>query len=160
MPPFSIKPTIVNDDGVVAGILVPSQHHHVRHLLEEVLADAELRVVVTVRVAPEPLPGEPAHGRSPRQAIVQAGHQDGLQEDQQQHLDISQTEKLSDCGQSKTGQETCSYRYMSTAQCLSSEGRDQGTRLSSRQSHLYFLSPLLEVISILKVIFRKLKYEL
>ena len=157
MPPFSIKPTIVNDDGVVAGILVPSQHHHIRHLLEEVLADAELRVVVTVRVAPEPLPGEPAHGRSPRQAIVQAGHQDGLQEDQQQHLDMSETEKLSDCGQSKTGQETCSSRYMSTAQCLSSGGRDRGTRLSSLVPSTI---PLLEVISILKVIFRKLKYEL
>ena len=71
MPPFSIKPTIVNDDGVVAGILVPSQHHHVRHLLEEVLADAELRVVVTVRVAPEPLPGEPAHGRGQGQPVIQ-----------------------------------------------------------------------------------------
>ena len=72
MTPFSIKPTIVNDDGVVAGILVPSQHHHIRHLLEEVLADAELRVVVTVSVAPESLPGEPAHWWGISKSIVQS----------------------------------------------------------------------------------------
>ena len=35
------------------------------------LPDAELWVVFTVGVAAEPLPGQPAHGRSQGQAIVQ-----------------------------------------------------------------------------------------
>ena len=70
--PFSVQPAIVDDDGVIARLLVSSEDHHVRHLLEKVLADAELRVVVTVCVAPKSLPGEPAHGWSGGQAIVQS----------------------------------------------------------------------------------------
>ena len=70
--PLPVQPAVVNDDGIISGLSVSSQNHHVRHLLEKVLADAELRVVVTVCVAPESLPGEPAHRWSVSQSIVQA----------------------------------------------------------------------------------------
>ena len=66
-----VEPAVVDDDGVVAHLPVAAGDHHVRHLPEEVLADAELGVVVAVRVAAEPLPGQPAHGRGQGQAVVQ-----------------------------------------------------------------------------------------
>ena len=68
--PLGVQPTVVYDDRVVSHIPVSASDKHVRHLLEQVLADAELGVVVAVRVAPEPLPRQPSHGGSPRQAIV------------------------------------------------------------------------------------------
>ena len=68
--PLGVQPTIVNDHGVIAHVPVSPGDQHVRHLLEQVLPDAELGVVVAVGVAPEPLPGQPSHGWSSRQAIV------------------------------------------------------------------------------------------
>ena len=41
------------------------------HLHKEPLADAVVGVILAVCVTSEPLPGQPAHGRRHREAIVQ-----------------------------------------------------------------------------------------
>ena len=107
--PLGIQPAVVNDDGVVAGIFVPAQHHHVRHLLKEVLADAELRVLVTVSVAPEPLPGQPAHGWGHSQAIVQPRHQHRPQQHQHRKHGVTGRNSGADCDNTETSQ-TCYHR--------------------------------------------------
>ena len=90
--PLMIKPTIVDYNRVVSNLLVASSDQHICHLqkhggyewctalkirysatdlFEQILSDAELRVVVTVCVAPEALPWEPTHWGSQAQTIVQ-----------------------------------------------------------------------------------------
>lgn len=55
-----------------------------QHFLVSALPDAVVGVVFAVGIAPEPLPGEPSHGRRPGESVVQSRARAHQQHHQQQ----------------------------------------------------------------------------
>lgn len=65
-------PAVVNDDVLVTGPQPAVGEHTIGCPLDQLFTDALLGEVIAVDVASESLPCEPAHGRRPRQPIVEA----------------------------------------------------------------------------------------
>ena len=64
-------PAIIQTDEIVTGVEVALGDHEIGHLHEQFFPDTIIRIVLAVDVAAESLPGQPSHGRSACQSVLQ-----------------------------------------------------------------------------------------
>mmetsp|Transcript_29973 Transcript_29973/g.65886 ORF Transcript_29973/g.65886 Transcript_29973/m.65886 type:complete len:270 (+) Transcript_29973:1117-1926(+) len=67
--PGDVGPAIIDGHLVVPRVEIPIRGNVVSHLLVQLVVDAAVWVVLTVRLASEDLPGHPTHGRRLGQAV-------------------------------------------------------------------------------------------